>query len=362
MNVFFDESGNSGTDVYDPNQPVLAYAGAWLNPADGAHFRSYLTSLRARHQLQGSGELKGQVLVNSARGRHAVADVLRELGSRRVPISLIGVYKPYFGPGVLVDDCTDDAYNPAFDESWTWNTNATIPLIESIPDNADPSLLIAAWRARDGDDLAAMKTAYSALLTSLAQSQNRELAAMATRMARTDFDRLWACSEITRRRGMEYSPNLSAFSSMLQGCEEQAEQLGYRDVEILHDDQGEFRDSFAYWWGALRANPRSNERFVYPTGNEQRFSLKRLSKLTFVDSQSETGVQLADVLASAMRVAMHECTMDQGSRATDFIAELRHLCAARERLGTFPFFIGTYRWQRKMLAMLQLEPNWSLDQ
>jgi hypothetical protein len=46
MRLFFDESGNSGTDVYDPDQPVLAYAGAWLDASNESHFRRHLSFLR----------------------------------------------------------------------------------------------------------------------------------------------------------------------------------------------------------------------------------------------------------------------------------------------------------------------------
>lgn len=44
MKLFLDESGNSGMDIYNVNQPVLAYGGVWLDAANQQHFRGSLTT------------------------------------------------------------------------------------------------------------------------------------------------------------------------------------------------------------------------------------------------------------------------------------------------------------------------------
>lgn len=219
MRLFFDESGNSGGQIYDRAQPMFAFAGVWLDAANEQHFRERMNSLRARHGLQGSGELKGKTLVGSRRGREAVAEVIRELVSVRVPMSLLGVDKLYFAPGVIVDDCTDCAYNSSFEESWLSDKLGQQRLIQLLHDHADPLLLEAAWRSRDGD-VDPAKVAYGALFEQLKRCN--EVSQYADRMANVDLDELWSCRAIERQRGMGYSPNLTAFSWMMQGCEQQA--------------------------------------------------------------------------------------------------------------------------------------------
>jgi hypothetical protein len=45
MRLFLDESGNSGSQVYDQAQPVFALAGVWLNTENEAHFTQRLTTV-----------------------------------------------------------------------------------------------------------------------------------------------------------------------------------------------------------------------------------------------------------------------------------------------------------------------------
>jgi len=241
MKLFLDESGNSGTDIYDVNQPILAYGGVWLDEPNEQHFRGYLGGLRKEHRLQGTGELKGKTLLKTDAGRAAIGAVLREMHARKVPISLLAVHKPFMTAGVLVEDCTDYVYNPAFSERWTWNNELTEPLVEMILAATDEEQLIKVWRARSGDDKESFKLAYGSLLFALSLHPNSRLADLAAKMRRADLDDLWECSTSSReQRGGGYSPNVSAFGSLMQCCEEQAEKLGLHDVAIVHDDQSQY--------------------------------------------------------------------------------------------------------------------------
>jgi hypothetical protein len=354
VRLFFDESGNSGADTYNAQQPVFAYAGVWLDPANEAHFRSYLEGLRDRHRVNGTGELKGRSLLKSGPGRRAVGDVLGELHAREVPVSLVVVNKPFFAAGVLLDDCADSAYNPKFAEGAITVPNFIVPYTQMILDVADHNLLVAAWQARRGEDRDALKQAYGALLTSL--MDHAELGPLARAMQHANLDELWEASELTREQGRGYTPNLSAFNAMMLCCDQQAEQLDCDDVEIRHDNQREFCGAFADHFRVLReAAPLHVD---YGNGNEARYPLVRLSKLTFVDSDTESGIQIADLLASVVRIATHEATVGATSSIGALVSSLRNLCAARTRMGPFPFAIGPVRWQRKMITeVFGLEPS-----
>ena len=170
-------------------------------------------------------------------------------------------------------------------------------------------------------------------------------------MRRADLDDLWECSTSSReQRGGGYSPNISAFGSLLQCCEEQAEKLGAHDVAIVHDDQSQYQEAFTKWWAACRA--AAPFRFRYPSGNEIKLPLERLTSLSFSDSTAEVGIQLADVVASALRVVVHERTTGSGSRGDDIIDDIHALVAARDRMGGFPFVIGPEGWQYDMMELL----------
>jgi Protein of unknown function (DUF3800) len=277
MRLFLDESGNSGSQVYDQAQPVFALAGVWLNTESEAHFTQRLNSLRTRHGLQGSGELKGRLLVKSPRGCIAIAELLNELVEANISISLLGVEKGYFPPGVIVDDCIDCEYNAEFDESWQTDKLRQQELIQLVADYADPNLLKAAWQARGGLDVEDAKAAYGALFAQLERCG--KVSAFARSMAKVDFDEWWSCRETHRQRGMGYSPNLTAFTWMMRGCEAQAVRLDFADVALVHDEQAEFREAFSYWWDVACDN-NGQAPMLYADGMpHERLSLKRLVRL-----------------------------------------------------------------------------------
>lgn len=264
---------------------------------------------------------------------------------------MLGIHKQFMAAGVIVDDCTDYVYNSEFTERWTWDTDLIEPLTQAILDAADPEQLVQAWRARSGDDKEALKLAYESLLVSLSRKPDIKLAFLATAMRRTDLDELWACCETGREeRGGGYSPNVSAFGSIVQECEAQAVKAGLFDVAMVHDEQSQYSDAFSRWWSACRA-ARPYE-FRYPSGNTVKLPLERLTSLEFAKSTAEIGIQLADVVASAMRVALHEGTIHDGVRSNDFIASMRTLIASRALMGGFPFVIGPPRWQMEMMEFL----------
>jgi hypothetical protein len=359
MRLFFDESGNSGAQIYDRAQPVFAFAGVWLNAASEQHFGQRMSTLRARHRLQANGELKGRTLVKSRRGREAVAELIEELVVARVPMSLLGFDKFYFAPGVIVDDCTDYAYNASFDPAWLPDKLGQQRLIQLVSDHADPLLLEAAWRSRDGE-VEPAKVAYGALFEQLRGCY--EVAQYATRMANVDLDKLWSCRNTERQRGMGYSPNLTAFNWMMQGCEEQAEILDASNVVLVHDEQSEFREAFSFWWGVHHRGV-STDRIQFADGTEKRLSIHRLARLEFSDSKAEVGIQIADVLASSLRTVMQHASAPQAEdEGLALIAPLHRVCMQRETAAPFPWFFGIPRWQRSMLQRLELEPDPSIPE
>ena len=72
--IYFDESGFTGNNLLDPDQPVFAYTGVALNPEAAAYLHSEVIS---RVRLHGE-EIKGKNLVQSARGKKAVSWLLSE--------------------------------------------------------------------------------------------------------------------------------------------------------------------------------------------------------------------------------------------------------------------------------------------
>ncbi len=72
--IYFDESGFTGNNLLNLNQPAFVYASVAIDPQNASHLHSELVS---RFQLQGK-EMKGKNLVRYPRGQEAISWLLSE--------------------------------------------------------------------------------------------------------------------------------------------------------------------------------------------------------------------------------------------------------------------------------------------
>jgi len=72
--IYFDESGFTGNNLLNPNQPAFVYAGIAIDP-DGAS--RLHTEVVSRFNIR-SRELKGKNLVRTGKGREAISWLLSE--------------------------------------------------------------------------------------------------------------------------------------------------------------------------------------------------------------------------------------------------------------------------------------------
>ena len=235
--------------------------------------------------------------------------------------------------GVLVEDCTDSAYNHSFTENWAVRTDWKEPLSQRIFEALPAQTLQQFWAARHGEDFAMFRTACQSIFHQLSLCGDSQLVILAERLATTDLKRLWASSENGRSAKQGYSPNLAAFTSVLQLCEKQARLLGCANVAVVHDEQVQFRADFELVWKIFKG---ATIQHTYPNGNSISLPFSQLKSLEFMDSRECLGIQIADICASTVIKGLH-------NENSKFI---RSLC----RTDFHPFAIGPERWQQKVLT------------
>jgi len=340
MRLYLDESGHTGKHLFDEAQPLLVYAGVWLDAEAEDALTKEFAAQRARHGMP-DGELKGNKLMSSVRGRRFLGDCLRPCSSARSPVSVVLFNKPFMAAAVVVEDCTDHVYNSAFDARWTWDTRLKVPLAKKLYEVSDPNILMLVWKARTGPKENFVET-YKRLLFALQVNPDKLVADIAEKMSEANFGEIWESAQVVDQSQWSYSPNFNAFVAMIQGAEEQAAVRALASVELVHDEQLQYQKSLWDVFGTFTKAARGE--FPLPNGNVMKLPLDRLVSLSFARSESTTGLQVADLVASLTRTI-----------ATGVALEKETIGDARRWLmeggdGVFPYFVGPSDWQKRVFA------------
>lgn len=78
MEIYCDESGFTGNNLHDGDQPFFVYSAVMIKEIDAAQI---LEELRGKYKLQ-KGELKGKNLVKTEKGRQALMDLFVRVADR----------------------------------------------------------------------------------------------------------------------------------------------------------------------------------------------------------------------------------------------------------------------------------------
>jgi hypothetical protein len=333
VKLYLDESGHSGKQLFDEYQPTFVYAGVLLDPATESEVEKRANAHPVR---PGDGERKGSRLLTSAPGRRLVREYLEPCIHSGTALSVVAFNKPFQAAAVVVEDCTDYAFNPAFDERWTWDTRLKEPLARLIYQNAPPKQLMDVWRARRGTQEDFVRC-YESLMFALRLSTNHELSERASDMARTDFARIWEVDQGSTPMMGSYSPNLNAFIPLVQGANRQAKKRGIEAVDVVHDEQVEYQPQLTKAFELFqKAAPIE---WTAPNGNVFNLPLDRLRSLSFRPSSTTIGLQIADIVAGFVRIAIQTSPPDP--KVLGSVA--RWIIEAGD--GIFPSMFGPPEWQ-----------------
>jgi hypothetical protein len=141
MFVHIDESGNSGNNLFDKDQPVLSYgvlSSRWDLDAHG------LNEQRAILSKIGADSLHANEIGEA--GLVKIADALIELHSRfALRFDYYFIHKPSFAVVTFFNAVFDAGINPAVKWDWYW-TPLRFPLLSMLDSILDEDLLRESWR------------------------------------------------------------------------------------------------------------------------------------------------------------------------------------------------------------------------
>jgi len=298
--VYADESGHSGDNYLDPQQPIFVMA-AWVVPsASVSKVSQAVADTRVRHAPSGSRrpELKFSRLVRNAAGQTLVADLLSGLMTfGAVPV--VEVWEKSFGISTrVVDALCDEDHNDAARvrlPSFMGDRRKKFAywLDENLPTDALREFAVAFRQGNEGK-LERARDRISNLLTLAGRDEDGWMIAQCdiTAMVKVEHD-----ESLRAHRTI----HLPAFLGLLGNCQRVLERCD-ETAELRYDEQSEFRQPFEDAYSMmedvpLREIPISETRMAG-------FGASRIESLSMESSTFSPGIQAADALANTVRVGV----------------------------------------------------------
>lgn len=311
--VAFDESGHSGENLLDRQQPVYALAGVCLDEEVASDFVAGLLKERQATELKFSGLRKhssGQRLVLEALGSEQLAPV-----NRRVSVS----EKGWFLAGKVIDLLVEPMVvsKLAFYESGIHELSADWLYFQAREEVGSRrwqeflEVFVSAARAQDEDEPAAI----AALAERLQEIQGFEGTTTAQILASVPASVDYLAKQLSGPGAKDQlEPAVTALVGHLEAW---SERLG-EPFRVVHDDSKIIEE----WVGELM---RYSDPSIEPVSIESSVATFRLPLLAttieFATSETTPAIQLADLVAGAASWWLKDLVVGDGE--DDFAAEIR---------------------------------------
>lgn len=291
---FVDESGNTGPNLTDKQQPVFVHAGLFVpNPRlDDA--RQLAGDLR-RSCLGAADELHVGIL-NTREGRRRVGDLLSALSKLQV-VPLVNIMERRMVHAHYVADvCFDYVWNARADQKYVTSAEEKHALAQKLVDvvaNVELDAFANAFRLRAPS---ALNASIDALAQALERGSRAELATSIRGAKEQMAEQCEALKEADASATAMNTINVSSFAVVLSLCERFARDAKFERGEFVHDECPQFP---AYKM-VFEMGQQRNGDIAFDNGMSN-VPIRLIGSLTTGNSRTEPLLQLADVVAGMFR-------------------------------------------------------------
>ncbi len=296
MFAFVDETGNTGQNLFDEDQPLFV-TGALITKAD--FDLVYSAKVKQIAGNVGVGILHAKEL-GFSRIEPIAADVLKLLKNCDARFFLSRVEKRYLAATKIVDTIFDSGENLAV--PWQiYNFRALrLILVFKVAGLLDEKLAKKFWdclmsrgRKQANELFIEVCDLLLARVANLPDARSREMIGEAVQWARDNPEAIHFYSDSDLSR-YAHLPNLVAFTNLIDGLDRQS-QAWARPVRLIrHDRQMQFKKNFEFVHEMVtNASP---EPFYWAGG--EKHVIQKVAGSTFVMSSSDAsaGIQIVDIL------------------------------------------------------------------
>ncbi|MFZ4538471.1 DUF3800 domain-containing protein [Propionivibrio sp.] len=297
MFVYVDETGNTGDNIFDGNQPFFVTAA--LITKTNFDMLQRLEVQRIASSL-GVEELHAAEL-GIGRLSQVAREILAVLKSCDARFSVSRVEKMYLAATKVFDTVFDNHENPAVPwHVYNFKNLRLIMLFKLVEYVFDADLLQCYWESlmcrsenRGSQLFADACCATLRRLEALPDARSREITRAAFSWAAENPRQITVHSSTDRAR-FGHLPNVVGFLNLMEGVEELSNRWRKPVRSITHDRQSQFEKTLAYWHDILsHADPTPIQWPVIPSRKLQKVFG---SKFVISNARDSAGIQIVDVV------------------------------------------------------------------
>jgi hypothetical protein len=309
-----DESGNTGSNYLDFDQPIFVFAGIGVKNEKIKTVEQEALKIKAKYRLK--TELHAKSLFK--RNKESIIEDFINMLIQQSTLFFLSVTEKKFAIATFVDsEFFDPVYNDKTDNTWTHPSPEMNKRSNFFYDNLSDEALIACGKAfRTGEN---MKDTYELIRRDIkgkdyaidlyeilagAEPHLDEIAAITS-----DFNK--SNTGLGIPTVAVNTPNFIAFSGLIQKIDDFLIQINANDASLVFDSSREYNVTFNFMVERLKAAGRHVT--VFPTGGKQTLGFDCISQFTCKDSKDSILIQLSDLYATSVRNVFQKIYYDDGS-------------------------------------------------
>ncbi|WP_142954545.1 DUF3800 domain-containing protein [Bacillus cereus] len=294
--IFCDESGNTGSNFIDREQPFYIIAG-WMVP--NKKLEEFSVIDKSAESLGIEGELHGTKLIKSKKAQQEFISLFNRLCKEIecIPIFIIAE-KKYCIAAKIIETLLDPYYNDEVDNSYTYDNLKKKKLVEKL-NNVPYEYLVEFINSYNEANPVTMENAIDLLCGFLESNNESDLSKKIKGSIKYLEDNLES-----EKKAREHLPkktmlslNLPVYISYITLLEKLGGAINAK-FSLVHDKTQQFKESYSHIFD-LYSDAESFESKL-TDGNSILLGFKHLKEFSFEDSKESRWIQAADLLASVI--------------------------------------------------------------
>lgn len=297
--AFCDESGNSGVNYWDPQDPFFVMA-AWIVP-ETISKTDFVQQTLSKHDLL--ADLRGRRRGNAAT-LPRISRAFREFGKNGCVPGFIMAEKRFAVCGKIINVLLEPEHNPEMASDFLFNRSLHQTLVEDFYSLLSDDTLKKFTEAYLSEDIVQMEAFISAACAECEAAERVDL----PRMLRGSVKHLHENTDFLTQKLLGFSRNHQSINMVIVGSFfSMLEQLARKinaEFSIVHDEIYHYERAYSSFF--TLSKQRNNPEFLTDDGNTFITNLNRIKDFKFANSESNLWVKTADMLALGInRCAKH---------------------------------------------------------